>query len=86
MHELGITRNIVAIILEEANGKKVKRVTLEIGKLSAIIPDSIHFCFDICCKETLLLRFRVSVNVSNVKQKISCLNLMENVIIVVVLN
>ncbi|KFF41024.1 MAG: hydrogenase maturation nickel metallochaperone HypA [Candidatus Atelocyanobacterium thalassa] len=54
MHELGITRNIVAIILEEANGKKVKRVTLEIGKLSAIIPDSIHFCFDICCKETLL--------------------------------
>ena len=24
------------------------------GKLSAIIPQSIHFCFDICCKQTLL--------------------------------
>ena len=47
MHELGITRNIVAIVLEEAKGRKVKRVTLEVGKLSAIIPQSIHFCFDI---------------------------------------
>ena len=54
MHELGITRNIVAIVLEKANGRRVKRVTLEVGKLSAIIPNSIHFCFDICCKETLL--------------------------------
>ena len=54
MHELGITRNIVAIVLEEAKGRKVKRVTLEVGKLSAIIPQSIHFCFDICCKQTLL--------------------------------
>ncbi|MFB2833678.1 hydrogenase maturation nickel metallochaperone HypA [Floridanema evergladense] len=54
MHELGITQNIVAIATENANGSRVKRVSLEIGKLSAILPDSIRFCFDVCSQGTLL--------------------------------
>lgn len=47
MHELGITRNIVAIVSEHAGDNKVKRVSLEIGKLSAIMPDAIRFYFDV---------------------------------------
>ena len=54
MHELGITQNIVAIASEYADGAKVRRVSLEIGQLSAILPDSIRFCFDVCCQGTLL--------------------------------
>ncbi len=54
MHELGITRNIVAIVNEHAGSNKVKRVSLEIGTLSAIMPDAIRFCFDICSKNTQL--------------------------------
>lgn len=54
MHELGITRNIVAIVTEHADGAQVKRVGLEIGRLSAIMPDAIRFCFDICAKGTVL--------------------------------
>jgi hydrogenase nickel incorporation protein HypA/HybF len=54
MHELGITRNIVAIVTEHARGARVKRVSLEIGKLSAIMPDAIRFCFDVCSNGTLL--------------------------------
>ena len=54
MHELGITQNIVAIVCEQAKGAKVQRVTLEIGKLSAIMPDAVRFCFDICCKGTVV--------------------------------
>lgn len=54
MHELGITRNLVAICSEHANGAKVSRVTLVVGKLSAVMPESIRFCFDICAKGTLL--------------------------------
>lgn len=54
MHELGITRNIVAIVGDHAKGRKVKRVTLEIGKLSAIVPEAIAFCFDVCAKGTML--------------------------------
>ena len=54
MHELGITRNIVAIVSEHAQDRRVKRVVLEIGQLSAIMPDAISFCFDICCQGTVL--------------------------------
>ena len=54
MHELGITQNIVAIVSEHAKGQKVSRVLLEIGKLSAIMPDAIQFCFDICSQGTVL--------------------------------
>ncbi len=54
MHELGITRNVVAICAENSNGATVKRVTLEIGKLSAIMPESVRFCFDICSKGTVV--------------------------------
>jgi hydrogenase nickel incorporation protein HypA/HybF len=54
MHELGITQNIIAIVTEHAKGQKVQRVLLEIGKLSAIMPDAVQFCFDICAKDTLL--------------------------------
>lgn len=54
MHEIGITQNVVAIVAEYANGAKVRRVLLEIGKLSAIMPDAVSFCFDICSQGTVL--------------------------------
>lgn len=54
MHELGITQNIVAIALEHAQGAKVLRIRLEIGQLTAVLPDAIQFCFDVCCQGTLL--------------------------------
>ena len=62
MHELGITRNIVAIVSEHAGGKQVKRVTIDIGKLSAIMPDSIRFCFDVCSKDTPLEKATLEIN------------------------
>ena len=54
MHELGITRSVIAICSERAAGAQVKRVTLEIGKLSAVLPESVRFCFDICAQGTPL--------------------------------
>ena len=54
MHELGITHRVVAICSERAAGALVKRVTLEIGKLSAELPDSVRFCYDICAQGTVL--------------------------------
>jgi hydrogenase nickel incorporation protein HypA/HybF len=54
MHELGITQNIVAIALDHAKANNVQRITLEIGKLSAVCPDAIQFCFDVCCAGTVL--------------------------------
>lgn len=54
MHELGISRNIAAIVSEAAAGRRVRRITCEIGRLSGVIPDAISFCFDAVIKGTEL--------------------------------
>ncbi|MBE9129580.1 MULTISPECIES: hydrogenase maturation nickel metallochaperone HypA [unclassified Coleofasciculus] len=54
MHELGITQTIVDTVTQHAKGAKVQRVSLEIGKLAAIMPDAVHFCFDVCTRGTPL--------------------------------
>jgi hydrogenase nickel incorporation protein HypA/HybF len=54
MHELSMTRNVVAIVGEQAHGRKVVRVTLEVGRLSGMMSDAIRFCFDVCNKGTTL--------------------------------
>jgi hydrogenase nickel incorporation protein HypA/HybF len=54
MHELGLTQEIVAVATERVRGAKVRRLVLEIGKLSAVLPDAIRFCFDLCAENTEL--------------------------------
>jgi hydrogenase nickel incorporation protein HypA/HybF len=53
VHELGISRNIVAIVSEAAKGRRVHRITLEIGKLSGVMSDAIAFCFEAVAQGTL---------------------------------
>jgi hydrogenase nickel incorporation protein HypA/HybF len=52
MHELGITQEIIETVSERSRGARVTRVVLEIGKLSAVLPDAIRFCFDLCSEGT----------------------------------
>src|SRR5438105_1878737 len=52
MHELGITEEILAIVSEQCGGAKVRRVVLEIGKLTAVLPDAVRFCFELCSAGT----------------------------------
>ncbi len=52
MHELGITQQIVEIACGHAGGAKVKRIRLEIGKLSLVLPDAVRFCFEVCAEGT----------------------------------
>jgi hydrogenase nickel incorporation protein HypA/HybF len=54
MHELAISRNIVAIVSDAAAGRPVRRVTLEVGKLSGVMRDAILFCFDIAAQGTVV--------------------------------
>jgi hydrogenase nickel incorporation protein HypA/HybF len=54
MHELSITQSIVSICSERAAGARVGRVTLEIGRLTCVMPDALRFCYDICTEGTAL--------------------------------
>jgi hydrogenase nickel incorporation protein HypA/HybF len=52
MHELGITRNIVAIVGQAARGRRVVRITLEIGAQAGVEARAIAFCFDVVARGT----------------------------------
>lgn len=54
MHELGLTQSIVDVVADHANGQKVKRVTLDVGKLAGVMSDAVRFCFDLAAEGTVL--------------------------------
>jgi hydrogenase nickel incorporation protein HypA/HybF len=61
MHELGITRNLVAIVGEAAQGRAVRKVWLEIGRNSALMPEAVRFCFDVVSKGTALEQAQLEI-------------------------
>ena len=54
MHELAVTRNIVAIVAEKAGQRPVRRVRLQVGRLSGIEVSAVRFCYDVCVRGTML--------------------------------
>ncbi len=58
MHEMGIVMQIIEIatssIPKELTGTPIERINLRIGKLSAVVPHSLNFCFEIASKDTPL--------------------------------
>jgi hydrogenase nickel incorporation protein HypA/HybF len=54
VHELSITQSIVEDIVDRLGDTRVTKVTLEIGKLSGVVVDSIRFCFDMVTEGTPL--------------------------------
>lgn len=61
MHELSLARNIVAICCEHAAGQPVGRVLVEVGRLSAVTPHALLFCFDAAARNTLLQGARLEI-------------------------
>lgn len=54
MHELALVESVVEMVAEHAEGRRVRRVKLEIGKLTCVAPDAIRFCFDVVAENTPL--------------------------------
>jgi hydrogenase nickel incorporation protein HypA/HybF len=61
MHELALTQEIVDVVCRRIAGAgagarppRVTRVVLEVGRLAAVMPDAIRFCFDLCAEGTPL--------------------------------
>jgi len=54
VHELSITQSIVSTVVERMRDAPIKRVKVEIGKLSGIVPDAVHFCFEMATAGTTL--------------------------------
>jgi hydrogenase nickel incorporation protein HypA/HybF len=46
MHELGIAQQLVEIAAESSRGARILKVVVEVGKLAAVLPDALQFCFE----------------------------------------
>ena len=58
MHEMGIAMQIIEIAIAsipaDLKNARIDRVNLKVGKLAAVVPESLHFCFQIAIQDTPL--------------------------------
>jgi hydrogenase nickel incorporation protein HypA/HybF len=52
MHELAVAESLVSIIEETAAGRRVVKVTLEVGKLTCVSVEALSFSFDLAAEGT----------------------------------
>jgi hydrogenase nickel incorporation protein HypA/HybF len=57
MHEMSIAQSLIAILEEEMEkhrARSLKSVRLHIGRMSAVVPDALSFCFQVITEGTAL--------------------------------
>jgi len=52
MHELAIVSGIVDAVTERSGGDRIVRVVVEVGRLTAVLPDALRFCFEVVAQGT----------------------------------
>ena len=56
MHEMGIAMRIVEIAISaippDIEDARIERVNLKVGRLTAVVPESLRFCFNIASSDT----------------------------------
>jgi hydrogenase nickel incorporation protein HypA/HybF len=52
MHELAVAEEVVAIVVARTGGAPVARIVIEIGRLCAVVPDAMRFCFELATEGT----------------------------------
>ncbi|MEJ2658019.1 MAG: hydrogenase maturation nickel metallochaperone HypA [Desulfobacterales bacterium] len=74
MHEMSIAMQIVEIavasIPADLKNAQVKRVNLKIGKLAAVVPESLRFCFQIAVQDTPLRE--ADLNIEEIPLRVRC--------------
>ena len=61
MHEMSLASAVHATALKHAKGRKVKVVSLTVGALRQVVPDSLEFYFEIVGRDTLCDGARLEV-------------------------
>jgi len=68
MHEVSIIQNVIKIVTQKALESKLTRinkVSLRIGELSGVMPESLNFAFESCIQGTMLEESKLGIeNVS----------------------
>jgi hydrogenase nickel incorporation protein HypA/HybF len=62
MHELAITQSVVDAVCERAAGRPVRTVSVRVGMLTAVVADSMRFCFDLITEGTVAEGARLEID------------------------
>jgi hydrogenase nickel incorporation protein HypA/HybF len=52
VHELSITQSVVTAVTQRLHDAQVRRIRLEVGRLSGLVPDAVRFCFEMVATGT----------------------------------
>ena len=53
MHELGIVMELLDVVTERSKGAKVSRIVVEVGTLTAVMPEAMQFSFEVAREGTI---------------------------------
>ncbi|MFD0339106.1 hydrogenase maturation nickel metallochaperone HypA [Streptomyces sp. NPDC127117] len=62
MHELAITQSVVDSVCERAGRRPVRSVRVRVGVLTAVVPDSMRFCFGLVTEGTAAEGARLEID------------------------
>ncbi|SDZ52392.1 Hydrogenase-3 nickel incorporation protein HypA [Asanoa ishikariensis] len=62
MHELSITQSVVDEVRARAGERRVHAIRLRVGALTAVVPDAMHFCFDLVSAGTVVEGARLDID------------------------
>ena len=62
MHELPITQSVVDAVCERAGERRVRSVRVQIGALTAVLPDAMRFCFELAVQGTVAEGARLEID------------------------
>ena len=82
MHEMSLCESLIQIVENEAQRQhfsKVNSVRLEVGALSNVEPDAMHFCFDAVTRGTLAQG--ASLEIIHVPARAWCLDCAQDVVV-----
>ena len=53
MHELSLSSAIVNTVVKHAAGRQVSLVSLRVGRLRQVVPDTLEFYFELVARDTV---------------------------------
>ncbi|HLK39953.1 MAG TPA: hydrogenase maturation nickel metallochaperone HypA [Polyangiaceae bacterium] len=52
MHEMSIVAGILDAVTQRSGGRRIVRVVVEIGRMTAVLPDALRFGFEVASQGT----------------------------------
>ncbi len=77
MHEMSIAQNIIEIVtetLKEHPNARVEKVVVDVGVLTAVVPESLEFCYQAIIAETPLADSVIEIHTIPVRVKCRACN------------